>query len=301
MAHLQATRLYNKAASGAAAAAAAAAAADDEQQQQQQQEQEAAAPAADAAEPSAAAAGSAEQQAARRAAVGASLARVVHAHVCLLADTEARQSPTRASVWRAEQCLREWDRLEAAGLAAGAAGLGEHQVRRGAGAVLGLQLQLLGLRPRPLLCWAAAEAAGGPATRAAAVSRCWRGLHLSGGVPVDKAADPGARRCPGAQVPLLRRWARTADADLSLAEALHGAPLHPSQRLQVRRPARPPQPAWGRCPSRAAGRVLCLEAHRAPAPSSPRLFLPPASPCRMCWRRRWRTTRPLAAPSWRAP
>lgn len=34
------------------------------------------------------------------------------------------------------------------------------------------------------------------------------------------------------QVPLLRRWARTADSDLSLAEALHGSPLHPSQRLQ---------------------------------------------------------------------
>ena len=48
--------------------------------------------------------------------VGQSLARVVYAHMCLLLETEARASPTRASVWRAEQCLKEWERLSRAGL-----------------------------------------------------------------------------------------------------------------------------------------------------------------------------------------
>ena len=49
--------------------------------------------------------------------VGQSLGRVVYAHICLLLETEAQASPTRASVWRAEQCLKEWDRLSKAGLA----------------------------------------------------------------------------------------------------------------------------------------------------------------------------------------
>ncbi len=49
--------------------------------------------------------------------VGQSLGRVVYAHICLLLATEAQTSPTRASVWRAEQCLKEWDRLRKAGLA----------------------------------------------------------------------------------------------------------------------------------------------------------------------------------------
>lgn len=50
-------------------------------------------------------------QPARWRSVGHSLARILYVHVCLLLETEAQTSPTRASVWRAEQCLKEWDRL----------------------------------------------------------------------------------------------------------------------------------------------------------------------------------------------
>lgn len=57
-----------------------------------------------------------EQQPERWRAVGQALMRVVHVHICLLLDTEARQSATRASVWRAEQCLKEWERLRERGL-----------------------------------------------------------------------------------------------------------------------------------------------------------------------------------------
>jgi hypothetical protein len=52
-------------------------------------------------------------------AVGRCLARVVHVYISLLLDSDAQASPTRASVWRAEQCLKEWERLDAAGLAEG--------------------------------------------------------------------------------------------------------------------------------------------------------------------------------------
>lgn len=47
--------------------------------------------------------------------VAQALSRVVFAHMCLLMATEAQQSPTRASVWRAEQCLQEWERLKKRG------------------------------------------------------------------------------------------------------------------------------------------------------------------------------------------
>lgn len=49
--------------------------------------------------------------------VGQSLARAIFTHICLLLDTEARLSPTKASLWRSEQCLREWSKLAAQGLA----------------------------------------------------------------------------------------------------------------------------------------------------------------------------------------
>eukprot|EP00198_Chlamydomonas_reinhardtii_P006390 XP_001695726.1 predicted protein [Chlamydomonas reinhardtii] len=93
-------------------------------------------------------------------AVGQALARVVYVHICLLLETEAQASPTRSLVWRAEQCLREWDRLEKAGLT------------QGAGV----------LDPR----------------------------HVSA----------------------LQLWAKTADSDLYLAEALHGQSLPPTKTLQ---------------------------------------------------------------------
>lgn len=48
---------------------------------------------------------------------------MVHVHICLLLETEAQSSPTRSLAWRAEQCLREWDRLEKAGLAGQGAGI----------------------------------------------------------------------------------------------------------------------------------------------------------------------------------
>eukprot|EP00775_Hariotina_reticulata_P008350 gene8350-8535_t len=57
-----------------------------------------------------------QQQLRRLLSVGRSLARVVQAHIALLCQTEARSSPSRASVWRAQQCLQEWDALAAAGL-----------------------------------------------------------------------------------------------------------------------------------------------------------------------------------------
>jgi hypothetical protein len=91
------------------------------------------------------------------------LARVVYVHICLLLESEAQSSPTRSLVWRAEQCLREWDRLEKAGLTQGAGVL-----------------------------------------------------------------DPR-------HVAALQRWAKTADSDLYLAEALHGTSLPPNKTLQVRR------------------------------------------------------------------
>jgi hypothetical protein len=131
MAHLQATRLYNKVVGAAAEAQQAEHmkkyAQDQAAGQQQEGGQQLDGVDAAVAQPAAPVMTVAEHLQ-RKQAVGAALARVVHAHVCLMADTEARQSPTRASVWRAEQCLREWDKLEHAGLAAGAAGLGEHQV-----------------------------------------------------------------------------------------------------------------------------------------------------------------------------
>ncbi|KXZ46814.1 hypothetical protein GPECTOR_40g548 [Gonium pectorale] len=93
-------------------------------------------------------------------AVGQALARVVYVHICLLLETEAQASPTRSLVFRAETCLREWDRLEKAGLTQGAGVL-----------------------------------------------------------------DPR-------HVAALQRWAKTADSDLYLAEALHGQSLLPSKTLQ---------------------------------------------------------------------
>ncbi|GFH28816.1 predicted protein, partial [Haematococcus lacustris] len=52
-------------------------------------------------------------------AVGVALGRVVYVHICLLLDTDAQASPTRAAVWRADTCLREWDRLNSMGLLEG--------------------------------------------------------------------------------------------------------------------------------------------------------------------------------------
>ncbi|EFJ48899.1 hypothetical protein VOLCADRAFT_90642 [Volvox carteri f. nagariensis] len=93
-------------------------------------------------------------------AVGQALARVVYVHICLLLETEAQASPTRSLVWRAEQCLREWDRLEKA------------ELTQGAGV----------LDPR--------------------------------------------------HVAALQLWAKTADSDLYLAEALHGQSMPPTKTLQ---------------------------------------------------------------------
>lgn len=70
-----------------------------------------------------------EQQPSRWRAVGQSLMRVVHVHICLLLDTEAKQSATRASVWRAEHCLKEWERLRERGLQVDVLLVDEHQVR----------------------------------------------------------------------------------------------------------------------------------------------------------------------------
>ncbi len=89
---------------------------------------------------------------------------MVYVHICLLLETEAQASPTRSLVWRAEQCLREWDRLEKAGLTQGASVL-----------------------------------------------------------------DPR-------HVAALQRWAKTADSDLYLAEALHGQSMPPTKTLQVGAP-----------------------------------------------------------------
>lgn len=52
-------------------------------------------------------------------AVGRALSRIVYVHVALMCRTEAPTSPSKASVWRAQQCLSEWDQLVAAGLAGG--------------------------------------------------------------------------------------------------------------------------------------------------------------------------------------
>ncbi|KAL6760662.1 hypothetical protein V8C86DRAFT_1058572 [Haematococcus lacustris] len=52
-------------------------------------------------------------------AVGVALGRVVYVHICLLLETDAQASPTRAAVWRADTCLREWDRLNSMGLLEG--------------------------------------------------------------------------------------------------------------------------------------------------------------------------------------
>lgn len=42
--------------------------------------------------------------------------RVVYAHLALMCHTEARVSPSKASVWRTQQCLREWDALVETGV-----------------------------------------------------------------------------------------------------------------------------------------------------------------------------------------
>ena len=38
--------------------------------------------------------------------VGARLARVLHAHICLLLDTQARQTATRTALLQAQLCLQ---------------------------------------------------------------------------------------------------------------------------------------------------------------------------------------------------
>lgn len=43
--------------------------------------------------------------------------RVLHTHICLLAETQTRQSVVRSAVWQAQKCLYEWAALCAAGLA----------------------------------------------------------------------------------------------------------------------------------------------------------------------------------------
>jgi len=53
-------------------------------------------------------------------AVGRALSRIVYVHIALICRTEAAASPSKASVWRALQCLQEWDKLLGAGLAGGA-------------------------------------------------------------------------------------------------------------------------------------------------------------------------------------
>jgi hypothetical protein len=66
-----------------------------------------------------------QQHVQRWRAVGQALSRVVYAHIALLCQTEARASPSKASLWRAQQCLQEWDRLAAARLVGCAADSGE--------------------------------------------------------------------------------------------------------------------------------------------------------------------------------
>ena len=51
--------------------------------------------------------------------VGKHLMHVVYLHICLLLDTEARQSATKASTWRSEQCVKEWQRLGEKGITCG--------------------------------------------------------------------------------------------------------------------------------------------------------------------------------------
>lgn len=47
--------------------------------------------------------------------VAHSMARIVHAHVCLLLRTEARGPANAAALWRAQTCIAQWERLAAAG------------------------------------------------------------------------------------------------------------------------------------------------------------------------------------------
>ncbi|DBB08447.1 TPA: hypothetical protein ACH3X3_15276 [Trebouxia sp. C0006] len=60
--------------------------------------------------------------------VGARLARVLHAQICLLLDTQARQTATRSALVQSQLCLQEWDRMKAMGLANAAGLMGSHQV-----------------------------------------------------------------------------------------------------------------------------------------------------------------------------
>ncbi|KAL0041632.1 hypothetical protein WJX79_010152 [Trebouxia sp. C0005] len=60
--------------------------------------------------------------------VGARLARVLHAQICLLLDTQARQTATRNALVQSQLCLQEWDRMKATGLANAAGLVGSHQV-----------------------------------------------------------------------------------------------------------------------------------------------------------------------------
>lgn len=56
--------------------------------------------------------------------MGAAMARLVHCKAALLLATDVRASATRAGVWRAQQCLAEWERLRSLGMTAG---LGEEE------------------------------------------------------------------------------------------------------------------------------------------------------------------------------
>ena len=47
------------------------------------------------------------------------MARFVHCKAVLLLQSDVRSSTTCAAIWRAQQCLQEWERLRALGLTAG--------------------------------------------------------------------------------------------------------------------------------------------------------------------------------------
>jgi hypothetical protein len=52
------------------------------------------------------------------------MARLVHCKAVLLLQTDVRTSATRAAIWRAQQCLQEWERLGQLGMTSG---LGEDE------------------------------------------------------------------------------------------------------------------------------------------------------------------------------
>ncbi len=179
--------------------------------------------------------------------VGTALSRVVAAHMALLLDTDAKAEPCKAAVWRAEQCLIEWDRLVRAGVADApavphihdadgeGAGLLAAASEDGGSAVPGMAAGILTSTGPVQLAPAGSGSSGAHGCPEHDMDHSDHGSELTAEPTAELSAlcvTDASNSSTGAERALaLRLWVRTADADLTLAEALQGCQLEPNQTL----------------------------------------------------------------------